>query len=138
MSTKYNFKKTAGYPHPLPMLPLKLINLDTGQYLHRFGIFDTGADSCLCPAGDAIRLGHHLKGEGVKKKSVCGAGNLFDTYIHTFRICLMQPKNNKVLFSKKIGVACGEHCPTFLLGRNLFSDCKVTIDFKKALLVIDK
>ncbi|MDD5482152.1 MAG: hypothetical protein PHP98_00665 [Kiritimatiellae bacterium] len=85
---------------PYTRLPLLIRNPITGQNLSTLGLMDTGADSTLFPVILAHRLGHKLKGTGVKTPFVTSKVTNV-----TFRVMpsYLAPEMSKaVMKSKKI------------------------------------
>ena len=120
-----------------PVLPVRITNPHTGQSLNRFGVFDTGADKCLCPCESAKAIGHAITAKGVTKKGVTGAGYKFDVYMHTISIAILAPDGIKTILATADDhlVGCGGQCPVLLLGRDLFVDFIVEVDFPKRRMV---
>ena len=81
-------------------LPLRIRNPHTGADLVTWGLVDTGADLTLLPAELAIRLGHNLKGHGVKTSITGGIEQTNVTaYAHTFEIELLSADLKRVLWT---------------------------------------
>lgn len=127
-----------------PMLPIKIINPKTGQFVHQWGIIDTGADECSLPAWIANSLGHNLA-LGVAKQ--IGTGNGVTTaYAHTTSIEIFKLDGigaidaNTVVHSipnTTIDYMPNLHC--VLLGvRNFLGHFKLTVDYPHTCFSIQK
>jgi hypothetical protein len=78
-SNKYSGKHIAR-----PMLPISIVNPETGDSVFAWGLIDTGADSCAIPAKYAGILGHKLK---TGKRIKIGTGNgTTSAFAHTTEI----------------------------------------------------
>jgi hypothetical protein len=81
------------------------------------GLVDTGADSTLFPAVLELRLGHKMRGRGVKTTI---AGGIEQTpvvaYRHTFDMALLSPDMRRVVWERQMEVDCVESDPPLLLG----------------------
>lgn len=79
------------------MLPVKVINPQTGQFLLLWGLIDTGADECALPAAYAHKLGHDLA--SVKPRKIGSASGAGEAFPHTTRIEVLDVKGDKVVYT---------------------------------------
>ena len=112
-------------------LPLLIRNPATGRNLTTLGLVDTGADSTLFPAILAHRLGHKLKGTGVKTTVTAGIEQTSVTvYKHTFEMNLLLPDMRRAIWTATMEVDCVESNPPILLGvKDFLCHFKLTIDY---------
>ena len=104
-----------------------------------WGLLDTGADACLFPAQLATMLGHDLKGDGVKSSFNMGIEQKkIVVYRHTFRIDLLCPKQEKVVWSSgDVEIDCSETNPPTLIGvQNFMKNFKITFDYINSELTL--
>jgi hypothetical protein len=81
-------------------LPLRITNPHTRQTLVTWGLVDTGADLTLLPGELAVRLGHKLKGKGVKRSVTAGIEQTkVIAYAHTFEMELLSADLTRVVWS---------------------------------------
>lgn len=79
---------------PRPMLPIKIVNPDSGLTVPAWGLIDTGADDCAIPARYAPMLGHDLlKG---KEKRVGTGNGVTVAYAHTTTIEILKVDGDAV------------------------------------------
>lgn len=108
-----------------PILPIKIINPQTGKEQKTYGIIDTGADSCALPAFIAIDLGHNLS-EGQESSSSTVGGDV-TTWLHTTTIEICG-HNNEVFFKiNEAHVEYIENLEHVILGVNDFL-CNFRLD----------
>jgi hypothetical protein len=112
-------------------LPLLIRNPTSGQTLTTLGLVDTGADSTLFPAILANRLGHKLKGTGVKTTVTAGIEQTSLTvYKHTFEVNLLSPDMHNPVWTATMEIDCVESNPPLLLGvEDFLCHFKLTIDY---------
>ena len=112
-------------------LPLLIRNPVTGRTLTTLGLVDTGADSTLFPAILAHRLGHKLKGTGVKTTVTAGIEQTsVIVYKHTFEMNLLSPDMRHAVWTATMEVDCVESNPPLLLGvEDFLCHFKLTIDY---------
>lgn len=112
-------------------LPLKVLNPVTGLSTRVWSLVDTGADACLFPALLASRLGHTLKGPGVKTTLTGGIEQTPVTaYKHTFEVTLLSPDMENPVWTATLEVDCVETNPPLLLGvEDFLHHFKLTIDY---------
>lgn len=70
-----------------PILPIEIINPDSGDTYKTHGIRDTGADICVLSADIAKELGHNL--EKGKLHEADGVGTDIKAYLHTTTIRML-------------------------------------------------
>jgi hypothetical protein len=80
----YPFSITDRYNAPAPLLPIRLTNPANDFVYDTWGLIDTGADG-ICIPGHISRALYH-DNDGVKASAGTGAGGIFLTYPHTFKI----------------------------------------------------
>ena len=69
------------------MLPVYIINPETGIKVSSWGLIDTGADNCAIPAQHAPILGHNLTAGTIRQ--IRTGNGITNTYAHTTRIEIM-------------------------------------------------
>lgn len=80
---------------PRPMLPIRIINPETGLAVPAWGLIDTGADDCAIPAKYASLLGHNLQAGRERR---VGTGNGITTaYAHKTNIEILKIEGDTVL-----------------------------------------
>lgn len=116
---------------PYTRLPILIRNPVTGQTLTTLGLVDTGADSTLFPAILAHRLGHKLKGTGVKTTLTAGIEpTIVTVYKHTFEMNLLSPDMCRTVWTATMEVDCVESHPPILLGvEDFLCHFTLTIDY---------
>ena len=72
-----------------PILPIRIINPQTGKSHKTFGVIDTGADECAIPANLAPLLGHNLQA-GQTKQIRTGNG-ITAAYSHMTKFEIFHP-----------------------------------------------
>lgn len=115
----YQFRDAEGELSPdfRLYLPICLSNPETGQSIEVFGQVDTGADSSLFPAYLAQFLGHHLKGDGVKRSTAVGIeSDGVAVWRHTFDVGLLDTEHDRIVRSfPSMEIGCIEsECPILL------------------------
>lgn len=118
-------------PRAYTRLPLKVLNPASGLSNVVWGLVDTGADSTLFPATLALRLGHDLKGRGVKTTITGGIEQTpVNAYKHTFEVTLLSPDMQRQVWTATLEVDCVESNPPLLLGvEDFLHHFKLTIDY---------
>ena len=121
-------------------LPIRLSNPDTGFETDiEFALLDTGADSSVVPGNLARELGHELKHETVKPDSTFGInGTLVNTYGHTFRLELLSPNAETVVWSNDHAlIDCIDADIPILLGtQDFLAHFKITLDYPRKNVVL--
>ncbi len=136
--TEFPFKKISPYDIARPMLPISIINPETGDSVFAWGLIDTGADSCAIPAKYAGILGHKLK---AGKRIKIGTGNgTTSAFAHTTEINVFDFDSNgnvnqmgKVLFPiPKTQIHYMPKLDTILLGvKNFLGGFIIEINYPK-------
>ncbi len=77
------------------MLPIRIVNPDTGIGIPAWGLIDTGADDCAIPARFASMIGHNLQ---MGRERRVGTGNGVTTaYAHKTNIEIFKIEGDTVL-----------------------------------------
>jgi predicted aspartyl protease len=121
-------------------LPIRLSNPDAGISTDiEMALVDTGADSCVIPGSLADALGHNLKHKTIKPSPTLGInGTHVDTYGHTFRLELLGPDAETVVWSNDNAVIdCIDAEVPILLGtKDFLAGFKITIDYPAQKVVL--
>ena len=116
-----------------PLVPILLINPDTGQRIRVDALIDTGADACSFPKHLADITGHNLKGSNVESSVSSGIGGVeIKTWKHSFLIGLLDPTSNRVLkWTNKQLIDCFDHnnAPPLLGSKNFLKDFIIEINY---------
>ncbi|MBN1670434.1 MAG: hypothetical protein JXR37_05355 [Kiritimatiellae bacterium] len=130
---KFQYADGSFDPRAHTYLPIRISSPGTQTHSLEWGLLDTGADSCLFPGSLAARLGHELKGEGVKSSVASGIQQMeVDTYVHTFRLELLAPDLTTVVWtSGVVEVDCvdSDHPPVILGVDEFLSHFRITVDY---------
>ena len=112
-------------------LPLLIRNPANGMSVCTVGLVDTGADTILFPALLTTRLGHSLKGAGVKTAVTSGIEQTdIIAYRHTFEVHLLAPNMRRSVWTATLEVDCVETNPPLLLGvEDFLRHFRVTLDY---------
>lgn len=109
-----------------PMLPIRIINPDTGIAIPAWGLIDTGADDCAIPAKFAPMIGHNLQ---LGRERRVGTGNgVTIAYAHKTNIEILKVEGDTVLENVVVENVTGtpiDYMPnldTILLGVDNFLD----------------
>ncbi|MDD3275763.1 MAG: hypothetical protein PHP93_01790 [Kiritimatiellales bacterium] len=121
-------------------LPIRLSNPKTGSSTDiEMALVDTGADSCVIPGSLAGALGHNLKHKAIRPSPTLGInGTHVDTYGHTFRLELLGPDAETVVWSNdRTVIDCIEAEVPILLGtQDFLANFKITIDYPAQKVVL--
>jgi len=122
------------------ILPIKIINPQSGKSYKTFGLIDTGATECAIPASIASLLGHDLtKG---KPKEINTGNGLAQAYGHTSTIEVYHPLNPDSSAIYTIDNVLIDFMPNLkvpLLGvLGFMSNFKLTIDYPKRIFSLVK
>ena len=81
-----------------PKVPIRIVNYNTGKSIPTLAMIDTGADCCTFPSMITLTVGHRLDKESRKEKGTRGiSGVEIDTYVHPFKIELLDNNRKKVV-----------------------------------------
>lgn len=140
---KYPFSRQGPVGPFRPLLPIQIINPATKQFLHAWGLIDTGADDCALPASFAQILGHNLQAGAIKQ---IGTGNgVTNAYAHTTRVNIFHYDSKTKTFDQTKIVHTIKDTPVdfmpnlqcILLGVNNFlSGFILTVDYSKLVFSI--
>jgi hypothetical protein len=117
-------------------LPLRITNPHSKLSLVTWGLVDTGADLTLLPGELAVRLGHRLKGDGVKT-SVTGGIEQTEViaYAHTFEIELLSADLKRILWrTGRREFDCVASNPPLLVGvEDFLARFRLLVDYVRIL-----
>lgn len=122
-----------------PMLPIKIINPATGDFIISYGLIDTGADECAMPADIAPVLSHNLMA-GVTKSIMTGNG-ITQAYRHTTRIEILDysDTNTTIYVINDSLIDYMPNLRTILLGsKNFLSRFVLSVDYPNKTFSICK
>ncbi len=121
-------------------LPVRLSNPATGVSTDiEMALVDTGADACVIPGSLAQALGHKLKHKTIKPAPTFGInGTQVHTYGHTFRLELLSPKADTVVWSNEQAVidCIDSEIPILLGTKDFLAGFKITIDYPAQKVVL--
>jgi predicted aspartyl protease len=80
-----------------PILPVRILNPQTGQTHRAAALVDTGADECAIPAYIASIIGHNLHSGRIKQ--IRTGNGVTSAYSHLTRFEIYHPATNKMLFT---------------------------------------
>tara|TARA_R110002049_G_scaffold289547_1_gene472433 strand:- start:67 stop:492 length:426 start_codon:yes stop_codon:yes gene_type:complete len=123
-----------------PKIPVRIVNFDTGKSIPILALIDTGADSCTFPSMVTLTLGYDLTEENKKIKGTRGvSGDELDTYVHPFKIELLDNSRKETLRTLEIvGHTIVSNSLPPILGTHLFlQKFKFIIDYLNNELTLE-
>ncbi len=124
-----------------PFVPVLIENPFTGESKTIWALLDTGADANCFPAHIATGTGHDLKHADAHTSVSTGVeGSNVQTWKHTFKISLLDPKTLKPVWTtKRILVDCVDHnnMPPLLGTVGFLSELKITFNYKTSKIIVE-
>ncbi|WP_111682480.1 hypothetical protein [Winogradskyella tangerina] len=123
-----------------PKIPIRIINYNTNKAIHTLAMIDTGADCCTFPSMITMNVGHKLDNESKKEKGTRGiSGTEIDTYVHPFKIEILDSTRKKVLRTLEVvGNTIMSNSLPPILGTNMFLEkFKITLDYVKKEITLE-
>lgn len=123
-----------------PLLPITMRNPQNDLTVHTFGLIDTGADTCVAPAGIMKTMGYKVR-KG-KRLMVQTVGGVMTAYNHTIQIEIHQQSKRKIMgdvvfVSDPIEITSLSKLTTpVLIGKNLLEQFHIDIDYPRKTLTI--
>ena len=124
----------------VPLVPIAIVNPDTGQRLMSKALLDTGAEGSCFPSQLAIDTGHDLKHKDVETVEAGGVGGKpIKMWRHTFRIQLLSPDYKDIVWRGRQGlVNCVDHSNIYpLLGyREFLRHFRITFSYQTGKIIV--
>ena len=125
---------------PKPKIPIRLSNFFNGESQIISALIDTGSDYCVFPDYITESIGFELSEKTRKKEGLKGiSGTPVETYVHGFKIELLDARKEKVLCylethaytvkTKNLSPILGMH--------GFLKNFKISIDYKKDIIIIE-
>ncbi len=124
---------------PKPKIPIRITNFETGQSEDINALIDTGSDYCVFPSFITKSVGHELGEDDIKQDGLRGiSGVPIETYVHGFKISLLDEKMEKVLCTvDTIAYTVLTQKLTPILGyAGFLTNFKVSVDYKKNKIIL--